>query len=428
MENVLQPETPNSERNFYKPSNLLTHMIGKLTCTFMVILLSSLSAFQPMSAYITVDRGCGATYYQGESILVTYIVEAATTDTVLVTIKEILPDSTLKVLLSNKPTEPGLMYTMRLLAPPLYGKGTLIMEYIVKSPLKSSWHATECSFYIKEGITETGSLRIECTQSGFDIFIDDAFVAHSETESVLVEGISGGGHTVTIKKAGCKDYTAPVTIAAGQTVTVKVELDCTIRDKDGDGVPDEKDDCTNPLCGLVDASGCPLDGDGDGVNDCEDICPGEKGDRESRGCPYGDSDSDGVPDNLDQCTSECVIVDEKGCPKDSDSDGISDCEDDCPQEKGDKEHFGCPERDSDSDGVLDGEDRCYNPDCTWVDELGCPQDSDADTIPDCIDECPDTAGIREKNGCPESEAGGNGGLLVICGFVLAWVLTRAHRL
>jgi outer membrane protein OmpA-like peptidoglycan-associated protein len=45
-----------------------------------------------------------------------------------------------------------------------------------------------------------------------------------------------------------------------------------------------------------------------------------------------DSDGDGVPDNIDQCplTPRGVAVDAKGCPKDSDGDGVPDYNDQCP--------------------------------------------------------------------------------------------------
>jgi hypothetical protein len=166
------------------------------------------------------------------------------------------------------------------------------------------------------------------------------------------------------------------------------------------------------------------------VNDCEDRCPGELGDRESRGCPYGDDDEDGVSNDIDQCSNpECTIVDETGCPKDSDRDGIIDCQDDCPQESGDRKHFGCPERDSDEDGIIDDEDRCFNPDCSTVDEQGCPVDSDGDGILDCEDLCPQEAGSAQTNGCPESDeeeedAGIGGFITVLMGILIIWRLTK----
>jgi hypothetical protein len=400
-------------------------MIGKLSYVlFIVVLLAGLMAAPTQDTYITVDRGCGSTYFAGESILITYRIAADPSDTVTVTLKEILPDSTMQILLSNKPTDPDHLYTMRIFAQPIYGKETLLMEYVIKSDAGRSWHATECSFYIKEGTYETGSLKIECDQTDFDIYLDNALVAHSETKSVLIEGITGGGHTVTIAKAGCKEYTRPITVTPGRTVTLQVELDCTIHDRDGDQIPDEQDQCYNPLCDLVDESGCPLDSDNDGVNDCEDLCPDEKGDRESRGCAWGDSDFDGVSDKYDECDNpECRIVDVRGCPKDTDGDSIIDCDDDCPLERGDKRHYGCPERDSDSDGIIDDEDWCYNPECSIVDENGCPKDSDGDTVYDCDDDCPEEAGTRENNGCPP-DTGINGIFLVILGIILIWVVTK----
>lgn len=408
-------------------------MIGKCSLLLMLVLVTSLAALPTPETFVTVDRGCGSTYYAGESILITYLIAAGPDDEVIVTIKEILPDSTLNVLLSNRKTNPGHMYTMRIFAQPVYGKVTLLLEYVLTTDGDSSWHATECSFYVKEGTFETGALKIESDQIDFDIYLNDAFVAHSQTKSVLIEGITSGGHILTLKKTGCNDFSTPVTITEGKTVTVRVTFDCIIPDKDGDGVPDEDDLCTNPLCDLVDESGCPLDSDGDGVNDCEDRCPGELGDRESRGCPYGDDDEDGVFNDTDKCMNPgCSIVDEEGCPKDSDGDGIVDCDDDCPREMGDRKHFGCPERDSDADGVIDDDDRCYNPDCPVVDEKGCPLDTDGDGILDCDDRCPDDAGSSANDGCPESQgekegeedAGINGVVTVIIGMLIIWRLTR----
>lgn len=48
--------------------------------------------------------------------------------------------------------------------------------------------------------------------------------------------------------------------------------------------------------------------------------------------PWSDSDGDGVPDNLDQCpnTPKGVPVDKKGCMLDADRDGVHDYADDCP--------------------------------------------------------------------------------------------------
>jgi OOP family OmpA-OmpF porin len=90
------------------------------------------------------------------------------------------------------------------------------------------------------------------------------------------------------------------------------------QDSDGDGVPDDKDQCPGTPAGApVDANGCPLYSDGDGVPDYLDKCPGTPSGVkvDPDGCPL-DSDGDGVPDYLDKCpgTPAGSKVDANGCP------------------------------------------------------------------------------------------------------------------
>ena len=108
----------------------------------------------------------------------------------------------------------------------------------------------------------------------------------------------------------------------------------TLRDSDGDGVPDHKDECPDTPKGVeVDEKGCPLDTDGDGVPDYLDECPDTpKGvEVDEHGCPP-DTDGDGVPDYMDDCpdTPKGAPVDERGCPLDTDGDGVPDYLDECP--------------------------------------------------------------------------------------------------
>jgi OOP family OmpA-OmpF porin len=139
-------------------------------------------------------------------------------------------------------------------------------------------------------------------------------------------------------------------------------------DADGDGVPDEADQCPGtPAGATVDARGCPLDSDGDGVYDGIDRCPD---------------------------TGAGILVDKKGCAKDSDSDGVPDGPDKCPDTPrgADVDASGCPS-DADGDGVYDGIDRCPNtPKGQEVDKYGCPVEmSDTET------EFLDTGMIRTSN-------------------------------
>ena len=119
-----------------------------------------------------------------------------------------------------------------------------------------------------------------------------------------------------------------------------------------------------------------------------------------------DSDGDGVPDDVDQCpnTPSGIAVDEFGCPIDSDHDGVPDYRDACPNTPAGVKvnNAGCP-IDSDHDGVPDYLDKCPNtPASVRVDSAGCPLDSDHDGVPDYLDKCPNTpAGVQvDKDGCP----------------------------
>jgi outer membrane protein OmpA-like peptidoglycan-associated protein len=128
-----------------------------------------------------------------------------------------------------------------------------------------------------------------------------------------------------------------------------------------------------------------------------------------------DTDDDGYRDDVDDCPEEAEDFDEfeddDGCPEaDNDEDGIVDDEDSCPLEPEDKDGWededGCPETDDDTDGdgILNKDDECVDePEDKdgFQDEDGCPDnDNDNDGIADADDKCPDTAGVKQKDGCP----------------------------
>jgi outer membrane protein OmpA-like peptidoglycan-associated protein len=165
----------------------------------------------------------------------------------------------------------------------------------------------------------------------------------------------------------------------------------TVGDRDGDGIPDDEDDCPDEP-GPVETRGCPRDTDGDGLIDSEDACPLQPGPRENHGCPFEndeDRDGDGIPDRLDKCPDE---------PEDFD---------------GYQDDDGCPDPDNDMDGIPDKEDLC--PDQAedfdgYEDEDGCPDiDNDKDGIPDHLDMCPNEPetfnGLEDDDGCPDRNKG-----------------------
>lgn len=120
------------------------------------------------------------------------------------------------------------------------------------------------------------------------------------------------------------------------------------------------------------------DSDGDGVNDNRDQCPNTPAGTavDGKGCDK-DLDKDGVINSLDQCPDSPVgsKVDAKGCNPDLDGDGVLNAQDKCPNTPagtpvGAK---GCSlALDSDQDGVLDQDDKCANTPLTdKVDAMGC---------------------------------------------------------
>lgn len=144
-----------------------------------------------------------------------------------------------------------------------------------------------------------------------------------------------------------------------------------VKDKDKDGVPDDKDACPDEA-GTAITNGCP-DKDGDGIADKDDQCPDVAGTAANKGCPVTDRDGDKINDADDKCPDVSGVAKYNGCPvPDSDGDGLNDEEDKCPDQVGFARYQGCPVPDTDGDGVNDEDDKC-----------------------------PTAKGLKAKNGCPE---------------------------
>jgi OmpA-OmpF porin, OOP family len=183
-------------------------------------------------------------------------------------------------------------------------------------------------------------------------------------------------------------------------------------DRDGDGIPDDQDQCptvAEDKDGYQDSDGCPdLDNDGDTIPDSADKCPNEAEDpdgfQDADGCPDLDNDGDGVNDDHDRCPDKPETKngykDDDGCPDepDRDNDGVPDARDKCPDQPEDTDGFqdtdGCPDPDNDNDGVPDDKDECGDQPETmngYQDEDGCP------------DVAPKDEKAGEKNGAKEKK-------------------------
>jgi outer membrane protein OmpA-like peptidoglycan-associated protein len=102
----------------------------------------------------------------------------------------------------------------------------------------------------------------------------------------------------------------------------------SLKDTDGDGIPDDIDACPEVPEDHKDPDpmdGCPApaDRDGDGIPDQYDKCPDQPEDKDGvddqDGCPEDDADQDGIPDAKDACPKEPGQPDpdpkKNGCPK-----------------------------------------------------------------------------------------------------------------
>jgi outer membrane protein OmpA-like peptidoglycan-associated protein len=109
---------------------------------------------------------------------------------------------------------------------------------------------------------------------------------------------------------------------------VRVSIHESMKDTDGDGIPDDIDACPDVPEDHKDPDpndGCPApaDRDGDGIPDQYDKCPDQPEDKDGiddqDGCPEDDADNDGVPDAKDACPKEPGQPDpdpkKNGCPK-----------------------------------------------------------------------------------------------------------------
>lgn len=113
------------------------------------------------------------------------------------------------------------------------------------------------------------------TQSSYNADDDQAWYK-SPFVCGLAGGLIGGGIGYASSSDSDEDTGAALGGVGGATAGALLCADYSdkVVDSDGDGVPDDRDQCPNTPAGVaVDAQGCPLDSDGDGVPDYQDQCP-----------------------------------------------------------------------------------------------------------------------------------------------------------
>ncbi len=230
---------------------------------------------------------------------------------------------------------------------------------------------------IPEFITfdNTTSIVDEVNESIYKWFVPIIYVG--ETIFIKINVTVNDGFNGTIINTA----TAYDTYDPSPQNNIDIEETLVFSDTDGDGIPDDEDNCP-----LIYNPG-QEDSDGDGFGDACDICPGydDNIDTDIDGMPDGcdnDDDNDGVNDTEDNCP-----LTYNPDQNDTDSDGFGDACDICPgyDDNIDTDIDGMPDgcdNDDDNDGVNDTEDNCpltYNPD---------QNDTDSDGFGDVCDNCP----------------------------------------
>ena len=182
-------------------------------------------------------------------------------------------------------------------------------------------------------------------------------------------------------------------------------------DRDGDGVLNEDDLCSNTPSGeTVDLNGCSigqLDDDNDGVQNSDDLCTSTPSGEpvNATGCSESqiDDDGDGVMNNVDICSNTLSgeTVDLNGCSNgqlDDDNDGVQNSDDLCASTPSGEQvnATGCSESqiDDDGDGIMNNVDTCSDtPIGEIVDNKGCSAsqlDDDNDGVMNDKDQCENT--------------------------------------
>jgi hypothetical protein len=69
----------------------------------------------------------------------------------------------------------------------------------------------------------SAKLQLESTPSGADIEIDGSFVGNAPSDVQVTEG----EHTVSVKKAGFKDWERKVKVSGGSSIRLSAELERT---------------------------------------------------------------------------------------------------------------------------------------------------------------------------------------------------------
>ncbi|HYZ92806.1 MAG TPA: thrombospondin type 3 repeat-containing protein, partial [Actinomycetota bacterium] len=263
------------------------------------------------------------------------------------------------------------------------------------------------------------------------------------TEVYERQSANGGGPTSSadhFAAGGTSSGTKTATTGEGSAWTTHTVALRPVSDNDGDGVPNNTDNCPNVsnsdqtnTDGDAQGDACDPDDDNDGVADAADNCQltansdqtNTDGDAQGDACDP-DDDNDGVADAADNCqltanpgqTNTDGDAQGDACDPDDDNDGVADATDNCQltsnsdqtNTDGDGQGDAC-DPDDDNDNVPDTTDNCRvdaNSDQTNTDGDAqgdaCDSDDDNDGVADAADNCQ----LTPNSGQEDNDADGKG--------------------
>lgn len=123
---------------------------------------------------------------------------------------------------------------------------------------------------------------------GLKALLNDRLCLYTVLVGDAADGRSLMNKLAAVTGCGASINADDVNDAAAMNRFVRDTLFTAKNDRDGDGVPDDRDQCPGTAPGVkVDRRGCPLDSDKDGVIDAKDQCPGTPGGTivDEKGCP-----------------------------------------------------------------------------------------------------------------------------------------------
>lgn len=162
-----------------------------------------------LSCDVWVDKGCGSTYEIGETITIYFEVNTDAYIELWLT----FPDGSTSLRAQGSICG-GVTYNDTGYVGEPAGKRTLVL----KAWSGAEYDSDTCTYY---GSEPPGSIRVESTPSGADVYLDQSYEGKTP---LTIRDVSPGSHTLRVIKSGYKEWTKTVTVYSNETTYVNAAL------------------------------------------------------------------------------------------------------------------------------------------------------------------------------------------------------------